>query len=230
MQEHLPMKRLSREAFDASWEFLQTHGRPLEISLFRHAFLSGSEEDVLSALSGFRNDDGGFGHALEPDLRAPESSALCTSIAFRVFRSLGSVTDHPMVSGGIAFLLGHLDKEQLGWRIIPECAENSPRAPWWYQAESKERFQKFSLNPTAEILGYLYDYPQQVFLRVRELIDATVARDPSDWEGYCLRPLQVADNPKSPFMEGLEEAVSANLDYEVENVNSKSGYSSPTHT
>jgi hypothetical protein len=119
-----------------------------------------------------------------------------------------------------------LNKEQLGWRIIPESAENSPRAPWWYQAESKKRFRKFSLNPTAEILGYLYDYPhqvparilalvktqvpseleslneieihqliccvrllqtpllpeeyqQQVFLRVRELIDRTVSRDPT---------------------------------------------------
>ena len=47
------------------------------------------------------------------------------------------------------------------------------------------------------------------------LVDGTVACDPAQWEGYSLRPLQVVDAPGSPFMAGIEDAVEANLDYEI---------------
>jgi hypothetical protein len=51
------------------------------------------------------NPDGGFGHALEPDLRTPASSALATSVAFQVLAEVGAPADHPLVLGGLAYLL-----------------------------------------------------------------------------------------------------------------------------
>lgn len=151
------MRILSRKAFGASREFHEATARPLELALFRHAFLGAPIAPVLDALRGFRNDGGGFGHALEPDLRTPDSSALCTSIALRILRSLEISAEHALVSDGMGFLLASLNREQWGWRIIPETAESSPRAPWWYQKGREESFEGFSLNPTAEILGYLFD-------------------------------------------------------------------------
>ncbi len=95
------MVRLTRDALKASARFIQTQGRPLEEARYSHAFGSASPKPVLEALAMFQNPDGGFGHALEPDLRAPEGSALCTSIAFQIFRELSTPPDSPMVRRGV---------------------------------------------------------------------------------------------------------------------------------
>ena len=42
-----------------------------------------------------------------------------------------------------------------------------------------------------------------------------MSSEPSEWAGYGLRPLQVADRPDSPFYEDLRDAVEENLDYEI---------------
>jgi hypothetical protein len=55
----------------------------------------------------------------------------------------------------------------------------------------------------------------QVYRKLTQLIDGTIAYDPEQWKGYSLQPLQVVDGPESPFMAGREAPVAANLDYEV---------------
>ena len=253
---------LSKQAFETSRRFLEASARPLEIARFGHAFHGESGDVVIEALEKFRNADGGFGHALEPDLRTGESSALCTSIAFQILRASELKTTPDFVSTSISYFLETLDREQGHWRIIPTSAERSPHAPWWNQTGREEAFDRFSLNPTAEILGYLYDVREQVphellseltervirhlsglekiemhdllcCLRLLQtknlpekngeqvhrelarLIHGPVAWDPAPWKGYTLRPLQVIDDPASPFLAGHEESVAANLEYEM---------------
>ena len=257
---------LTKPAFDASRRFIETTARPLEIARFQHAFDGASATPVFDALKKFRNSDGGFGHALEPDLRAPESSALCTSIAFEVLRSIRASSDQALVSDGITYLLDHLDKGKGCWRIIPSSAEQSPHAPWWNQAGREKELDAFSLNPTAELLGYLYDYlgdaqreilslvsgqvidhlqglekiemhdllcclrllqtntlPEEIDRPIRQklnqLIDRTISYDPAQWKEYGLRPLQVVDDPSSPFIQGRQASVAANLEYEISSQN-----------
>jgi len=268
------MRMLSVDAFEASRRFIEATGRPLEIARFQHAFDGASSEVVLDSLSDFQNKDGGFGHALEPDLRAPESSVLCTTIAFQLLRWLETQSNHHFISKGMDYFLNNHSQEQGGWRIIPESADQSPRAPWWYQQSQKEKFNVFSLNPTAEVLGYYYDcrdqreqhilslesdhilsnlngrdniemhellcclrllqtkslpdvFRDQLFPKVNELIGDTVARDPQQWADYSLRPLQVVDNPQSPYMQRLKVEVGLNLDYEIATQN-EDGSWSPT--
>jgi len=223
---------LSKEAFEASRRFIETTARPLEIARFYNHLEGASDESVLAALEEYQNADGGFGHALEPDLRANESSALCTSIAFQVLRSTEARPDEAVISASIAYFLETLDREKWHWRIIPRSAEQSPHAPWWNQADREDEFDCFSLNPTAEILGYLYDcqrhVPSDVISLVSDrvirrkltrLIDDAVTCDPKQWKEYNLRPLQVVDDPGSPFMASFEEDVAANLDYEISSQN-----------
>lgn len=231
---------------------------------------------MLDALKKYQNGDGGFGHALEPDLRTDESSALCTSIAFQVLRSIQAKPDDVLVSKGIAYLLQTLDREKGCWRIIPRATEQSPHAPWWNQGGRENVFDGFSLNPSAEILGYLYDYQdqipdgilalvseqvvnhlsglekiemhellcclrlfqtknlprkihEQICQKLSRLIDESMTCDPLTWKGYGLRPLQIVDDPESPFMPGREKHVAVNLDYEISSQN-KDGSWTPTWT
>lgn len=194
---------LTKEAFDASRRHIESTGRLLEIARFRHAFERGSAKSVLDAIKWYQNADGGFGHALEPDLRTNASSALCTSIAFQVLRSIEARPSEASVSAGIAWLLENLDRERTHWRIIPRTAEENPHAPWWNQKDREDVFNSFSLNPTAEILGYLYAHQTKVPSEVLSVVSDRVVSHLSGLETIemhellcCLRLLQTKTLPE----------------------------------
>lgn len=252
-------EKLSKNAFDKARCFIEQHARDLERTRFAHHFGNQPGNAVYEALKEYQNPDNGFGRALEPDLRTPDSSVLCTSIAFQILRATEGKADPTLVSSAMTYLLHTLNSKTGHWRIIPKAAESYPHAPWWNQAGREEHFDAFGLNPTAEILGYLYDYAEHVPVRVitqatkqvmenisaletiemhdllcclrllrtkslpkaihkrllrdmKPLVDAAVAWEPEQWQGYALQPLQVIQGPSSPFMAGHEQAVAANLD------------------
>jgi hypothetical protein len=63
--------------------------RVLEQRRFAYHFLNGGADAVETALDAYRNEDGGYGHALEPDLRGPVSQPLHTGHALRVLDAIG---------------------------------------------------------------------------------------------------------------------------------------------
>ncbi|WP_432136261.1 MULTISPECIES: hypothetical protein [unclassified Streptomyces] len=69
--------------------FVWLTARVLEQRLFAHLFLNGGADPVDTALDAYRNEDGGYGHALEPDLRGPVSQPLHTAHALQVLDSIG---------------------------------------------------------------------------------------------------------------------------------------------
>jgi hypothetical protein len=85
-------------------------------------------EAALAALAAYRNEDGGFGHALEPDVRAPESETTAALQALELLEELGAgegemardvaawVDSAAAADGGIPF-------------VLPSAAA-SPHAPW----------------------------------------------------------------------------------------------------
>lgn len=103
---------LSKEAFETARRFIKTIARPLEVKRFRYHFEGASDESLLAVLGEYQNADGGFGNALEPDLRANESSVLCTSIAFQILRSTQARPDAIFFSTSIAYLVETMDKEK----------------------------------------------------------------------------------------------------------------------
>jgi hypothetical protein len=64
---HSPLRRAE--------QFVRLTARVLEQRLFAHRFLSGSADPVETAGDAYRNDDGGYGHALEPDPRGHRLAA-----------------------------------------------------------------------------------------------------------------------------------------------------------
>ena len=136
--------------------YIQGHARPLEIALYYYEFDGGPLEAVLAALAGFQNDDGGFGRALEPDLRLADSSVIATTIAFQLFRHLSLPAETPMPAQAAGYLLAAYDPARQFWPIIPPNVDQAPHAPWWTY---KDEPQAYLANPRAEIVGYLHDYP-----------------------------------------------------------------------
>ncbi|MEO3975494.1 hypothetical protein [Streptomyces sp. CAU 1734] len=69
--------------------FIWLTARVLEQRRFAYHFLGGASDAVETALTAYLNGDGGYGHALEPDLRGPVSQPLHTGHALRVLDSIG---------------------------------------------------------------------------------------------------------------------------------------------
>lgn len=69
--------------------FIWLTARVLEQRRFAFHFLGGDADPVDTALGSYLNTDGGYGHALDPDLRGPLSQPLHTAHALRVLDSLG---------------------------------------------------------------------------------------------------------------------------------------------
>ncbi|MFD5861381.1 hypothetical protein [Streptomyces chartreusis] len=65
-------------------QFVWLTARVLEQRLFAYHFLNGAADPVETALDAYRNEDGGYGHALEPDLRGPVSQPLHVGHALHV--------------------------------------------------------------------------------------------------------------------------------------------------
>jgi hypothetical protein len=114
---------------DAAELFLSGHGRVLERRRFERLFRGGPGEPVVHALLAFRNDDGGFGHALEPDGRGPESQPIAVLTALKVLDEC-DVWD-PGLVGAACDWLASIAPAEGGTPFALPGGDRYPHAPWW---------------------------------------------------------------------------------------------------
>jgi hypothetical protein len=134
---------------DRAEAFLWVNARLLDRRRFAFHFRSsaGDRERVLDALRPYQNADGGFGHALEPDLRGPESQPVATEVALVVLDEVGAVGGD-LLDGTLRYLESITRPDGgVPW-VLPT---SSPRAPWWNPVEGLPG----AVNPTASIAGLL---------------------------------------------------------------------------
>ena len=179
------MKTLSGDAYLRARDFLKARARPLEQALFDYRFEDGPDTAVLAALAVFQNEDGGFGRALEPDVRTPSSSALATGIALSVLKVMGTPYTHPLVSAAVAYLGATFDDERQVWRAVPPDTNDFPHAPWWHDEAGSlaETFASFKVIPRAQLVGLLHHYA--------ELSDATWLADLTE---ACVTDIESLDD------------------------------------
>lgn len=145
--------KLTRQNFEKAEVFIKEKARPLEKALFDYYFNSGSTEEVLQELAKYQNPDGGFGHALESDVRLEASNCFTTSVAFQVLNKLNADSKNNLVRDGIRYLVNNYHPEFKGWMLFPQEVDDVPRAIWWNYVGNEEN--KYNPNPSAEIAGYL---------------------------------------------------------------------------
>jgi hypothetical protein len=97
---------------------------------------------VLDALRAYRNPDGGFGHALEPDIRDPGSQPASTLHALEVLAGVEALDDR-MVSEAAAWV-ATIAAPDGGVPMVLPTAAAYPRAPWM-QPSSGGSFLTFAL-------------------------------------------------------------------------------------
>jgi hypothetical protein len=118
---------------DAAEQFILANARLLERHRMARLLHGGSVDPILAALRAYQNLDGGFGHALEPDVRAPQSEPASTLHALEVLAEIGALDD-PMVIGAVTWI-GHIAEPDGGVPFVMPTAASSPHAPWMVPTE-----------------------------------------------------------------------------------------------
>jgi hypothetical protein len=114
---------------DRAAEFLLTHARLLERRLFELSFQNGDPDAALRAVLSYQNPDGGFGHAMEPDLRASSSQPVFVHFALSALREAG--LPGPPLGGRMCAFLGSVSTADGALPyILPDALEH-PRADHW---------------------------------------------------------------------------------------------------
>jgi hypothetical protein len=112
----------------AAERFIHANARLLERHRLAVLLHGAAVTPVLDALRAYRNQDGGFGHALEPDVRGPESEPASTLAALEVLVEIGTLDD-PMVAGAGDWI-GKIADPGGGVPFVMPAAAAHPRAPW----------------------------------------------------------------------------------------------------
>ena len=165
------MLKLSKKDLLKAEEFLRSQARPLEQALFATFIHDAPAQRALGELAQFQNSDGGFGHGLEPDLQMAGSSILATTIALQHIRDLKASVDHPLVRGAMRYLVQTYDSDAQAWPFVPPEVTEAPRAPWW---QYHQDLRQFLANPRAEIIGYLFQFPDLFPAKERHALLADV--------------------------------------------------------
>jgi len=136
--------------FDAAAGFLTARARVLDRRMFQRLFGGGGAGPVRDAVAAYRNDDGGFGYGLEPDLRTAASQPAATEMALRIMDQCDAWDDR-LAGDALDWLLAVAPAGGGAPFVLPSAA-GDPHAPWWQPAPEPAA----SLVQTGQVAGLLY--------------------------------------------------------------------------
>lgn len=113
---------------DSAERFVLANARLLDRHRLAVLLRRASVTPVLDALRAYRNPDGGFGHALEPDVRGPGSEPVATLHALEVLAEIEALDDPMLVDVG-AWVASIADSDG-GVPFVLPAAAAYPHAPW----------------------------------------------------------------------------------------------------
>ncbi|WP_018657358.1 hypothetical protein [Actinomadura flavalba] len=186
---------------DAARRFTTAHARQLDRRRFAALLGEPDPAALLAALNAHRNPDGGYGHALEPDLRAPESQPAGAQHAFETFSEftggaaearaladwLASVT---LADGGLPFALPLVDATACApfWtdadpavsslQITAMTAAHAHRVPAVADHPWLARATRYCLDAIAELDELPHAYVLAFAVRFLNAVHATAPEAP----------------------------------------------------
>jgi len=146
--------------FGKARAFIYRNARPLDLARWQYHFEKGSREAVLTALAAYQNEDGGFGHALEPDAWNPNSTPIQTWAATEILREIGLADSaHLMIQGILRYLASGMDFDGTVWRNAVPSNHDYPHASWW--SVTSESTCHHDYNPSACLAGFIIRFAGQ---------------------------------------------------------------------
>jgi hypothetical protein len=184
-----------------------THARLLERRLFEVAFEDAAPASVAQVVRAYQNEDGGLGHALEPDLRCAESQPLFVEVGLNALYEAGC-RDTELARSVCAFLQSTANEVGLVPPML-DTALASPHAPHWGPSGLVP-----DLNPTAGVCGLLHcqgvEHPW--LSRATETCCDLLIRHPPQEAHTLLSATRLADNlPDRALAQRLRDTIASAL-------------------
>ncbi|MCY3836690.1 MAG: hypothetical protein OXF83_09700 [Anaerolineaceae bacterium] len=204
----------------AARDYLYAHGTLWERALYAHHFEGGSLARLHACLATYQNDDGGYGHAFEHDIRCPDSHPLALEFLLSVLR-ICAIPAGDLLAGVATWLERQLLPD--GSLRNPPAVLEHPHAPWW---------QRGGQDVPIAIVGNLHAQGQSTPV----LLDAAARwaqahMNPSqiranEWLFLCYRPYEYYFAlPESDFVRECRAATLENIVFLAEKMPPEQTYS-----
>lgn len=189
------MEQLQPYAYRQIERWIHRNARRVELALWAYHFEQGGQGAVLDALEPYQNEDGGFGHALEPDSWNPHSSPYTTMYALDILRDIGCTdANHPMIEGIQRYLESPASHWEHGWYFNIPTNDQYAHAPWWHY--NLEANVTEGIGVTAKLAGFilryvptdrpLYRMAMSFAQGLMEKLDALTGFGDMGIDGYCV--------------------------------------------
>jgi hypothetical protein len=110
-------------------EFIYANARRVDRAMYEVIFEAAPADTLVTSLESYRNDDGGFGHALEPDLRTPSSQPLHTETGLAMLQAAG--IRRPDIANACCRYLASVADEHAALPAFVAGALDYPAADHW---------------------------------------------------------------------------------------------------
>jgi hypothetical protein len=172
---------------NAARTFIYAHARLLERHRLAHLLRESGPDRVVQALRPYRNDDGGFGNAIEPDMRAPVSQPVGAHTALEILHEVG-VHDDELIRGA-ADWLATIARADGGVPFCLPSALDYPRNPIWQPADESSIIQTAANAAALHALGVRHPWLDDADAFLWHEIDALdlTTADDNPGTGYVVR-------------------------------------------
>ena len=135
----------------AATDFIHSNARLLDRHRFGHLLEGADPAPVLHTLRAYRNPDGGFGHAVEPDMRGPVSQPVGVHTVMEILHEIDT-HDDPMIASACDWLAS-VTRDDGGVPFCLPSATDYPRAPWWQPSDDSSLIQTAANAAALHALG-----------------------------------------------------------------------------
>lgn len=239
------MKKISLDEFLRLRRLVFRNARPIDYTRWNFLFEDGSCDDFLSVLSGYQNEDGGFGHNIECNNWNPNSSPYTVCIALDYLDTTGdyeSGLKSKIIAGIVKYLSSEAYLLEDGWVGMQGIPSNNDFAhmPWFHFDAGKavqpdigvtKRLADFVLKHAdgnsaiyckAEGLKERYKQCGQVLLHGYPDYDPVAldikGYDPATYPSWLPLPVYFVGSPESSFYQECRRTVDRNLDTIVDSL------------
>jgi hypothetical protein len=172
---------------NAATDFVHSHARLLERHRLAHLLGHAGPAPVVQTLRAYRNDDGGFGHAVEPDMRAPVSQPVGVHTVVEILHEVGA--DDSDLIAPAADWLSTITRADGGIPFCLPSALDYPRNPIWQPADESSLIQTAANAAALHAVGLEHEWLARadgfVWRWLENLDLASV--DPDPGTGYAVR-------------------------------------------
>jgi hypothetical protein len=172
---------------NAATDFVYAHARLLERHRLAHLLGEAGPEPVVQTLRAYRNEDGGFGHAIEPDMRGPVSQPVGIHTALEILHEVGAHDDD--LVGGAADWLTTITRDDGGIPFCLPSATDYPRNPIWQPVDESSIIQTAANAAALHALGAEHRWLDGADAYIWRWLDALdlATVDPNPGTGYQVR-------------------------------------------